>query len=115
MENVSLEEKINQLSFQMELLLGAVDWSERPFEHEVLKANLTRQEVVAFFALLDDIRERQNEQARYGLSSVEPLLVHFVGMLHPHLEAETILAACVRQGMALDVTEPLYRQVKLLY
>lgn len=112
---MSLEEKINQLSFQMELLLGAVDWSNRPFEHEVIKANLTKQEVEAFFLLLDEIRERQNEQARYGLSSVEPLLVHFVGMLHPKLNAETILEACVRQGMATDVTEPLYRQVKLLY
>lgn len=111
---MSLEERINQLSFQMELLLGAVDWSERPFEREVLKANLTRQDVACFFALLDDIRERQNEQVRYGLSSVEPLLVHFVGMLHPKLDAETILAACVRQEIALDVTAPLYEQVKHL-
>ncbi|RHB48310.1 DUF1878 family protein [Exiguobacterium sp. AM39-5BH] len=114
MENVSLEEKINQLSYQMELLLGAIDWSARPFEHEIIKANLTKREVEEFFLLLDDIRERQNEQQRYGLSSVEPLLVHFVGMLHPKLDAKAILEACVHQKMALDVTVPLYRQVKLL-
>ena len=108
MENVSLEEKINQLSYQIELLLGAVDWSARPFEHEVMKANLTKQDVAAFFALLDDIQQQQNEQLRYGLSSVEPLLVSFVGMLHPALDPKVILAACVQQGIALEVTAPLY-------
>ncbi|MCT4796307.1 DUF1878 family protein [Exiguobacterium alkaliphilum] len=114
MGNVSLEEKMKQLSYQMELLMQSVDWSDRPFEYEVIRANLTRDDVEAFYALLEEIRQQQTEQGRYGLSSVEPLLVNFVGMLHPALEPETILAACVKQQIALDVTEPLYRQVKLL-
>ncbi|TCI72327.1 DUF1878 family protein [Exiguobacterium sp. SH0S7] len=114
MGNVSLEEKVNQLSFQMELLLGLVDWSSRPFEYEVIKANLTKEEVADFYRLLDEIRHQQNEQRRYGLSSVEPLLVSFVGMLHPSLDPGVTLAACVKQGIALEVTEPLYAHVKLL-
>ncbi len=111
---MSLEEKVKQLSYQMELLMKSVDWSDRPFEYEIIRANLTKEDVEAFHTLLEEIRQQQNEQGRYGLSSVEPLLVSFVGMLHPALDPEKILAACVKQQIKLDVTEPLYQQVKLL-
>lgn len=98
----------------MKILLEIVDWTDRPFEYEVIRANLTKQDVEAFYQLLGDIRARQNEQMRYGFTSIEPLLVHFVGMLDSRLDVKTILGACVRQGIELDVTEPLYRQVRLL-
>ncbi|MEJ6527525.1 DUF1878 family protein [Exiguobacterium sp. USCH10] len=111
---MSLEEKVEHLSYQMKILLEIVDWTERPFEYEVIRANLTKQDVEAFYQLLEDIRARQNEQMRYGFTSIEPLLVHFVGMLDSRLDVKTILGACVRQGIELDVTEPLYRQVRLL-
>ncbi|MDA5560491.1 DUF1878 family protein [Exiguobacterium sp. MMG028] len=111
---MSLEEKVEHLSYQMKILLEIVDWTERPFEYEVIRANLTKQDVEAFYQLLEDIRVRQNEQMRYGFTSIEPLLVHFVGMLDSRLDVKTILGACVRQGIELDVTEPLYRQVRLL-
>lgn len=111
---MSLEEKVEHLSYQMKILLEIVDWTDRPFEYEVIRANLTKQDVEAFYQLLEDIRARQNEQMRYGFMSIEPLLVHFVGMLDSRLDVKTILGACVRQGIELDVTEPLYRQVRLL-
>lgn len=111
---MSLEEKVEHLSYQMKILLEIVDWTDRPFEYEVIRANLTKQDVEAFYQLLEDIRARHNEQMRYGFTSIEPLLVHFVGMLDSRLDVKTILGACVRQGIELDVTEPLYRQVRLL-
>lgn len=111
---MSLEKKVEQLSFQVELLLGAVDWTNRPFERAVLQANLSRADVDAFYELLDELQRQKNEQERYGLTSIEPLLVRFVGMLHPNLDPLTILEACVKQRIAIDLTEPLYRQVTLL-
>ncbi|WP_338082277.1 DUF1878 family protein [Exiguobacterium qingdaonense] len=111
---MSLEEKVEHLSYQLKILLEIVDWTDRPFEYEVIRANLTKQEVKSFFQLIEEVRTRQNEQLRYGYTSIEPLLVHFVGMLDARLDAKTILEACVRQRIELDVTEPLYRQVKLL-
>lgn len=105
---------MDHLTFQREMLLELVDWSGRPFEFELFKANLTRQEVDAFFALLAEIGEQQKEQERYGLTSIEPLLVNFVGMLDARLHPKTILEACVRQKIELHITEPLYRQVRLL-
>lgn len=114
MRELSLEEKVEHLSYQMKILLEIVDWTDRPFEYEVIRANLTKQEVESFYQLLEEIRAQQNEQLRYGYTSIEPLLVHFAGMLDVRLDVKTILEACVRQGIELDVTEPLYRQVRLL-
>ena len=111
---MSLEEKVEKLSYQMGILLDIVDWTNRPFEYEIIKANLSKQEVDAFYGLLQEIRVQQNEQMRYGFTSIEPLLVHFVGMLDARLNVKSTLSACVRQGIELDVTEPLYRQVMLL-
>ena len=111
---MSLEEKVEHLSYQKEILLEMADWTNRPFEYEVIRADLTKKEVDAFFRLLHEIGEQQKEQKRYGLTSVEPLLVNFVGMLDARLHPKAILEACVRQEIELHITEPLYRQVRLL-
>lgn len=113
-DQMESEERTEQLAFQLELLLEAVNLDEYPFTRELLRAGLSRRELDFFYQLLEDVRQQKNEQERDGLLSIEPLLVMFVGRLHPNLSPRSILEACVEQGIESDITVPLLRYVKLL-
>lgn len=105
-----MEDRIAKLEFHRSLLLEMIDETRKPFYSLVIAADLTKEEVEEVITLCEQLSKEYEKQKAEGFTIFTPLLIHFAGMLHPHLPLEKTVDALLKQQMFV----PLMKELKKL-
>lgn len=107
----TLEERIERLEYYQSLVMGLVDDRLAPFYKMIIDAKLTKNDVEELLDLCEELSIKLKEQKAEGLVVFTPLLTHFVGMLHPHLNPEQTINVLMKQGIYTDLMQELKKMV----
>jgi hypothetical protein len=99
--------RIEKLEYHQKLLLMISSGQTLPFYRMVVEKSLDQKEVTAFFYLCDELSKELEEQKAEGFVYFHPLYTEFKHKLHPSLDAEMVIPACLRQNLFMDLMTEL--------
>lgn len=103
MDLENLLEKINRLEYHQSILLKMISKSDYHFEKLIVEKSLSKQDVDSFYAKCDELIAALKEQQAEGFVYFESLFNEFKEALHPNLNAEEVIQACLRQQLFLPL------------
>lgn len=99
----ALLEKINRLEYHQSLLLKMMTASNDQFYKLIIEKSLNKHDVEQFFQKCDELTLLYKEQTAEGLVHFNSLYEEFQKALHPNLNAEEVVRACLRQQLYLPL------------
>lgn len=106
-----LVEKILKLEYHQRLLLRMLDKSNQSFYRLVIEKSLREEDVDAFFKHCDQLSIELKEQKAEGFVYFHPLFNKFKVSLHPNLQAEDVIQACIAQQLFPSLMAELKKYV----
>ena len=106
-----LLKRIEQLEYHQELLTDFIDEADYPFTRLIIRKNLSREEVIQFYDLCDQINKKLQEQKAEGLVYFHPLLKEFSKKLNKKLDVEETIEACIKQNLYIELMEELKKYI----
>lgn len=95
----SLIKKMDRLQFHQSLLLEMVANSDDHFYRLIIMKGLNKSEVDHFYQLCDELSDALEEQQAEGFVYFESVFEQFKKALHPKLNPEEVVQACLRQKL----------------
>ncbi|RTR31423.1 DUF1878 family protein [Robertmurraya yapensis] len=99
----SLIEKMNRLEYHQSILLKMISKSDDHFYKLIVERSLNKQDVENFYKECNELMIELEEQQAEGFVYFESLLKKFKESLHPNLDAEEVILACLRQKLFLPL------------
>jgi hypothetical protein len=99
----SLIEKINRLEYHQSILLSMISNSDDQFNKLIIQNSLSRQDVEHFQNTCDELTILLEEQQAEGWVYFESLFKIFKEALHPNLNANEVVQACLRQQLYIPL------------
>lgn len=106
-----LLKRIEQLEYHQELLTDFIDEADYPFTRLIIRKNLSREEVIQFYDLCDQMNKKLQEQKAEGLVYFHPLLKEFSKKLNKKLDVEETIEACIKQNLYIELMEELKKYI----
>ncbi|WP_077211101.1 DUF1878 family protein [Bacillus dakarensis] len=107
MNDENLYDRLNKLEFHQSLLLRMIQNTDKHFFRLVVEKSLTEQEVTEFYKQCESMSKELEEQKAEGFVYFHPLYKKFSSELHPSLEAEEVIQACLCQKLFLPLMQEL--------
>lgn len=99
----ALLEKMNRLEFHQSLLLKMISNSNDQFYKLIIENSLSKNDVELFFQTCDNLSKALQEQKAEGYVYFDSLFAEFKKAIHPNLNAEEVIRACLRQQLYLPL------------
>ncbi|WP_075983510.1 DUF1878 family protein [Bacillus massilinigeriensis] len=100
-------EKMNRMEYHQSLLINMISTSTDDFYKLVIKRSLDKAAVDVFFQNCANLSIKLEEQKAEGFVFFHPLFEEFKSTLHPNLQAEEVIPACIRQQLFAPLMEEL--------
>lgn len=95
----SLLEKINRLEFHQSLLLKMISNTDDHFYKLIIEKSLSEQDLERFYEKCNELTKALEEQKAEGLVYFDSLFENFKEGLHPNLNVQEVVKACLRQQL----------------
>ena len=107
MNSKEIYEKLIQLEFHQKLLLKIISGSTQPFYRLIIEKSMTEKEVDEFFKLCDELNRMMVEQKEEGFVYFHPLFEILKTSLHPNLDIQEVIYACLLQQLYVPLMTEL--------
>ncbi|MGE6630855.1 YhaI family protein [Bacillus sp. NPDC077027] len=96
---MSIEERMRQLEYQMELLLETTDMSRYPYYALLIRQRVTKDEAEVIARICAELTEEMDKQKAQGYVMFDDLLALFAGQLIEKLDVHETIFALHDQGL----------------
>jgi hypothetical protein len=107
MNSSELYERLKQLEFHQKLLLKMISGSTQQFYKLIIEKSITEKEVDEFFKLCDKLSCMMIEQKEEGFVYFHPLFEILKTSLHPNLDIQEVIYACLQQKLYVPLMTEL--------
>lgn len=107
----TLVDKMKQLEYHQSLLLKMVQNSYEDFYKLVIEKSLNKNDVEEFMMKCEVMSNQLEEQKAEGFVYFHPLFKEFKSTLHPSLQAEEVILACIRQNLFVPLMSELKKYI----
>ena len=107
MNEKMLFEKLQMLEYHQSLLLKMIKNTNDQFYKLVIEKSLSEQDVKQFYKQCEGLSKELEEQKAEGFVYFHPLYKRFTSRLHPNLQAEEVIQACLCQKLFLPLMQEL--------
>ena len=107
MNSKELYEKVSRLEYHQRLLLEMLTGSTYQFNKLIIEKSLTEKEVDEFFKICDDLSNQLKEQKEEGFVYFHPLFEKLKTSLHPNLDMQEVIYACLGQQLYVPLMTEL--------
>lgn len=104
-----LLERLKRLEYHQSLLLRMVGNSKAKFDMLVIERGLSERDVQVFYRNCEQLSMKLEEQKAEGFVYFHPLFNKFKEELHPRLQVENVIHACILQKIFLPLMDELKR------
>ncbi|MDN3015159.1 DUF1878 family protein [Paenibacillus sp. BSR1-1] len=94
-----LLQKINLLEYHQKLLLELLNNPKLEFYKLIIERGISKQEVINFFQLCDEMSIKLEEQKAEGYVYFHPLFDELTASLPGGLDIKEVLNACIKQDL----------------
>jgi hypothetical protein len=108
-----ITEKIKMLEFHQNLLMQMVEGTSLKFYYLMIEKALTQSEMYGILQFCEDMSMELKKQKAEGFVYFHPLFNEFRSFLHPKLEAEEVISACLEQGLFIPLMQELKKYTKI--
>jgi hypothetical protein len=98
MDMEDLLKRIKRLEYHQTLLIKMNQNSSQAFDKLIIEKSLGEEDVKEFHSLCEELNNEWEEQKAEGFVYFHPLLNKLTKKLHPELQAEETIEACITQG-----------------
>lgn len=109
MEN--LLARIERLEYHQQLLLEMTQETGHEFDKLIIKKNMDKQEVEAFYNLCEKMSMRMEEEKAEQYVFHAPLFNEFLHQLNPKLTIKEVIDACMKQKMYEELMNILQKNL----
>lgn len=102
-------ERLQRLEYHQSLLLKMVGNSKARFDMLVIEKGLSKRDVEVFYKNCEQLSMELEEQKAEGFVYFHPLFNKFKEELHPRLQVEEVIHACILQKLFLLLMDELKR------
>jgi len=104
-----LLKRIEKLEYHQSLLVRMAASSNAQFDKLIIEKGLGKNEVQAFYKLCEYMSKEMEDQKAEGFVNFHPLFEKFNEQLHPNLQIEEVVHACVLQRIFLPLMDDFKR------
>lgn len=105
MDEKAIIEKMNQIEFHQSLMIKMISSSKDEFYKLVIERSLNKEEVDTFYQNCTNLSKLLEEQKEEGFVYFHALFEDFKFMLHPNLQVEEVIRACINQQLFIPLME----------
>ncbi|MBS4171896.1 DUF1878 family protein [Bacillus sp. FJAT-49736] len=109
MEN--FEERLKRMEFYQSLLIQMAQKEGFEFYHLIMENQLTKEDVTQFFELCEVLSHEYEEQKEDKFVFFSPLYEKFKERLHPKLQPNEVIKACINQGLYSKLMNILMKNI----
>jgi len=107
MDLQAIVDKLNKLEYHQSLLLKMNRATTETFYKLIVEKSLSQEEVQQFYKSCESLSKVYEEQKAEGFVYFHPLFNKLTKKLHPALQTEETIKACIAQGIYLPLMTEL--------
>ncbi|MEK5522273.1 DUF1878 family protein [Heyndrickxia sporothermodurans] len=107
----SIEQRLERIEFHQKLLLKMISESQYDFYRIVIENQLQEKDVEDFYKLCETLHKESEEQKADKFVFFSPLFKKFKEELHPNLDPEQVIQACLKQNIFPELMEILNKNL----
>ncbi|MFP7366826.1 YhaI family protein [Bacillus sp. WP8] len=109
---MSIEERMSQLEYYMELLLTATDMSRYPYYALLIRQRVSKEEAEEIERICSELSEEMDKQKAQGYVMFDDLLALFAGQLIEKLDVHETIFALHDQGLFQPLMNEFIKIIK---
>ncbi|WP_144493863.1 YhaI family protein [Bacillus pumilus] len=109
---MSIEERMSQLEYYMELLLTATDMSRYPYYALLIRQQVSKEEAQEIERICAELSEEMDKQKAQGYVMFDDMLALFAGQLIEKLDVHETIFALHDQGLFQPLMNEFIKIIK---
>lgn len=107
----TFEERLERMEFHQKLLLAMITEQNYEFYRLIIEKQLKEKDITSFYNLCDKLSKDLEEQKADNFVFFSPLFKKFKEDLHPKLDPQVVIEACIKQNLYPELMEILSRNI----
>lgn len=107
----TIEQRLDRIEFYQKLLMKMIVENQYDFYKIIIEKQLQEKDVEEFYKLCENLCQEIEEQKADKFVFFSPLFKKFKEQLHPKLNPEEVIHACLKQNLFPDLMKILYKNI----